>query len=110
LRLGLPLALELDGALAGVAFFLSIVVFIGQPVMGANVGIASSDNREGGGLCPVDALGKGRDVSCPRLRELGFHQIIQQPTFDHIYISILWGTTLYLILLQKSHVMVLVHS
>jgi hypothetical protein len=62
LRLGLPLALVLDGALAGLLFFLASWVFVGQHAVGTNVGIASSDNREGEDLCLVDASGEGQDA------------------------------------------------
>jgi hypothetical protein len=49
--------------LLGLLFFLASWVFVGQHAVGANVGIASSDNRVGGGLRPVDAPGEGRDAS-----------------------------------------------
>jgi hypothetical protein len=46
--------------LLGLLFFLASWVFVGQHAVGANVGIANFDNREGEDLRLVDALGEGR--------------------------------------------------
>jgi hypothetical protein len=43
-------------------FFLASWVFVGQHAVGANVGIASSDNWEGEDLCLVNASGEGQDA------------------------------------------------